>query len=130
VKDAGLETAHPLTLPMIPTVYSDTQGALIEDPDALTRYKSLLGALLYIANYTRRGIVFAVSYLARLVNVVTTDKFSRVVDVIKYLHGAASYGLSLGVFSFVASVHLHGNLLGNERLAYRVPKASTLQLVR
>jgi hypothetical protein len=40
VKDADLDTAHPLTLPMIPTICRDTRGALIEDPDAITQYKS------------------------------------------------------------------------------------------
>jgi hypothetical protein len=96
VKDAGLETTHPLTLPMIPTIYRDARGALIEDPDAITQYKSLLGALMHIANYTRPDIAFAVSYLARFANAVTTDKFARVVDVIKYLHGTADWGLYLG----------------------------------
>jgi hypothetical protein len=96
VKEAGLETSHPLKLPMIPTVYRDAQGALVEDPDVITQYKSLLGALMHIANYTRPDIAFAVSYLARFVNVLTTDKFARVVDVIKYLHGTANWGLYLG----------------------------------
>jgi hypothetical protein len=96
VKDAGLDAAHSLILPMIPTLYRDARGALIEDPDAITQYKSLLGALMHIANYTRPDIAFAVSYLARFANAVTTDKFARVSDVIKYLHGTADWGLYLG----------------------------------
>jgi hypothetical protein len=49
-----------------------------------------------IANYKRPDNAFAVSYLARFANAVTTDKFARVVDVIKYLHGTADSGLYLG----------------------------------
>ena len=51
---------------------------------------------MHIANYTRPDIAFAVSYLARFVNCLTTDKFARVVDLIKYFHGTADYGLYLG----------------------------------
>ena len=96
VTDASLDACHPLKLPMIPTVYRDVAGASIEDPEAITQCKSLLGALMDIANYTRPDIAFAVSYLARFVNCLTTDKFARVVDLIKYLHGTADYGLYLG----------------------------------
>lgn len=53
-------------------------------------------ACLHIANYTRPDIAFAVSYLARSVNSLTTVKFARDVDVIKYLHGTADYGLYVG----------------------------------
>ena len=74
VTDANLDACHPLKLPMLPTVYRDVAGASIEDPEAITQYKSLLGALMHITNYTRPDIAFAVSYLARFVNCLTTDK--------------------------------------------------------
>ena len=96
VKEANLDTCHPLKLPMLPTIYRDVAGASIVDAEAITQYKSLLGALMHISNYTRPDIAFAVSYLARFVNNLTTDKFARVVDVIKYLHGTADFGLYLG----------------------------------
>jgi hypothetical protein len=95
VKDAGLDTAHPLTLAMITTIHRDARGALIEDPDAINQYKSLLGALMHIAN-TGPDIAFSVSELARFANAVITDKFARLVDVIKNLHGTADWGLYLG----------------------------------
>jgi hypothetical protein len=93
---SGLEEAHPVKVPMIEGVYRDVLGAPVDAPSAITQYKSLLGAMMHISNYTRPDIAFAVSYLARFVNAVTTDKFARLVDIIKYLKGTATYGLYLG----------------------------------
>ena len=96
VEASGLDAAWPTSIPMIPSVYRDSQGAPLVEPSAITEYKSLLGALMHISNYTRPDIAFAVSYLARFVNAVTTDKYARVVDIIKYLKGTSSFGLYLG----------------------------------
>lgn len=93
---AGITDARPVSLPMIPTVYRDVTGVAIEDPTAITQYKSLLGALMHISNYTRPDIAFAVSYLARFVTAPTADKFARLLDIIKYLSGTAAHGLYLG----------------------------------
>jgi hypothetical protein len=105
VEASGLEDAWPTRVPMIPSVYRDAQGVQIVDSSAITEYKSLLGALMHISNYTRPDIAFAVSYLARFVNAVTTDKFARVVDIIKYLKGTASFGLYLGGPSVVCPLY-------------------------
>jgi Reverse transcriptase (RNA-dependent DNA polymerase) len=93
---ASLSSAWPVNTPMISGVYRDPVGATITDSTALTQYKSLLGALMHIANYTRPDVSFAVSYLARFATTPTTDKFARVLDVIKYLNGTSSFGLYLG----------------------------------
>lgn len=93
---AGLSSAWPLKTPMASSVYRDPSGSIISDPTALTQYKSMLGALMHIANYTRPDISFSVSYLARFMTAPTTDKFARVLDVIKYLNGTSSFGLYLG----------------------------------
>ena len=95
-EEAGLSDAWPTLIPMITGVYRDTLGAAITDPSVITQYRSLLGALMHLANYTRPDIAFAVSYLARFVTSLTTDKFARVSDIIKYLLGTASFGLYLG----------------------------------
>ena len=82
---AGTTDANPVSLPMIPTVYRDVTGIPVE-PSAITQYKSLLGAMMHISNYTRPDIAFAVAYLARFVNAPTTDKFavfSRIMDLSK-----------------------------------------------
>jgi hypothetical protein len=70
---AGLSEAWPTQIPMITGVYRDPPGQPVSDPNVVTQYKSLLGALMHVANCTRPDVSFAVSYLARFVNSVTTD---------------------------------------------------------
>jgi hypothetical protein len=93
---AGLSDAWPTCTPIISGLYRDPLGAGITEPSVISQYRSLLGALMHLANYTRPDIAFAVSYLARFVTTLTANKFARVVDVIKYLQGTSSYGLYLG----------------------------------
>jgi Reverse transcriptase (RNA-dependent DNA polymerase) len=93
---AGLSDSWPTSIPVITGLYRDPLGAVITDPAVISQYRSLLGALMHLANYTRPDIAFAVSYLARFVTSLTANKFARVVDVIKYLQGTSSYGLFLG----------------------------------
>jgi hypothetical protein len=61
---------------MIPAVYRDTEGSPVTDTVAITLFKSLLGAMMHISNFTGPDVAFAVSYLARFVNALTTDKFA------------------------------------------------------
>jgi hypothetical protein len=87
---AGLTGAWSTSIPIITGLYRDPLGAEITDPSVNSQYRSLLGALMHLANYTRPNIAFAVSYLARFVTAWTANKFARVVDVIKYLQGTSS----------------------------------------
>lgn len=97
VDDLGYSDAHPKALPMISGMYKqEAVGSVITKPEAITQYKSILGVLMHIANHTRPDIAFSVNYLARFVTAPTTSHVARMVDVVKYLKGTASYGLYLG----------------------------------
>jgi hypothetical protein len=96
VQASGLGEAHPKSIPIITGLYNDPPGEVVTDPAVITQYKSLVGALQQLGNYTRPDIAFAVSYLARFVNAPTANKYARVKDVICYLKGTPSYGLYLG----------------------------------
>jgi hypothetical protein len=96
VQAGGLCDAWPKPIPIITGLYSDPPGEAITDPAVVTKYKSLVGALQHLSNYTRPDISFAVSYLARFMCTPTTNKFARVKDLICYLKGTSSYGLYLG----------------------------------
>jgi hypothetical protein len=87
--------AAPL-IPMSKNVYADPTGQMITDSEVITQYRSIIGVLMHIANYTRPDISFAVSYLARFVNSLSTSKFARVSDVVKYLNGTSTFALHLG----------------------------------
>jgi hypothetical protein len=95
VQASGLGEAHPKSLPIVTGLYNDPPGEVVTDPAVITQYKSLVGALQHLGNYTRPDIAFAVSYLARFVNAPTANKYARVKDVICYLKGTPSYGLYL-----------------------------------
>jgi hypothetical protein len=65
------------------------------ESSAITVEESLLCALMHTFNYTRPDIGFRASYLAWFVNAVPTDKYARMVGIIQYPKGTASYGLYL-----------------------------------
>jgi hypothetical protein len=96
LEQSGLQDAWPMSIPMMVKVHQDPAGELVQDSAAIMQYKSLVGALLHLANYTRPDIAFAVSYLARYSASPTTGKFARLKDVLLYLKGTISYGLLLG----------------------------------
>jgi Reverse transcriptase (RNA-dependent DNA polymerase) len=60
VETAGLQEAWPVKVPMISRVCRDVIGASITEPSAIAEFRSLLGALMHIANYIRPAIAFAV----------------------------------------------------------------------
>lgn len=92
----NLQDSWPIAIPMIVNVYKDPPGQTITDAAAISQYKSIVGALLHIANNTRPDIAFAVSYLARSTAQPTCSNFARLKDVLLYLNGTASYSLQLG----------------------------------
>lgn len=91
-----LQDSWPVSIPMIINVYKDPPGLAVTDVAAISQYKSIVGALLHIANNTRPDIAFAVSFLARSTAQPTCSNFARLRDVLLYLHGTASYSLRLG----------------------------------
>lgn len=96
IEQHQLKDAWPVSIPMIANVYKDPAGLDVTDSDAISQYKSIVGALLHISNNTRPDIAFAVSYLARFTAKPTCSNFARLRDVLLYLKGTASYGLRLG----------------------------------
>lgn len=96
IEKYGLQEAWPVSIPMIVNVYKDPPSSRIADEAAISQYKSIVGALLHIANYTRPDIAFAVSYLARFCSQPDCSNFARLKDVLLYLHGTASFSLRLG----------------------------------
>ena len=92
----NLQDSWPIAIPMIVNVYKDPPSQTITDAAAISQYKSIVGALLHIANNARLDIAFAVSYLARSTAQPTCSNFARLKDALLYLNGTASYSLRLG----------------------------------
>ncbi len=58
------------------------------------RYRSIVGALLYLSNTTRVDISFTVNQLCRAVATPTTVHMKAAINVIKYIKGTAEYCLT------------------------------------
>ena len=56
-------------------------------------YLSAVGALMYLANYTRPNIAFAVNLLARYSSEPTNRHWKGIKDVFRYLQGTKYLGL-------------------------------------
>jgi hypothetical protein len=57
-------------------------------------YRSLVGALMYLANCTRPDICYAVNYLGRFVDAADQTHFSAAKRVLAYLKGTPAHGLA------------------------------------
>lgn len=58
-----------------------------------TKYRRLIGNLLYISQHTRPDITYGVNYLSRFQNNPTEEHYAGVKRIIRYLAGTPNYGL-------------------------------------
>nr|KYP48430.1 Retrovirus-related Pol polyprotein from transposon TNT 1-94 [Cajanus cajan] len=68
-------------------------------------YLSAIGALMYLANYTRLYIAFAVNLLARYSSSATRRHWNEVKQILRYLRGIMNMGL---LYSNVHKLELNG----------------------
>ena len=93
----GFDSVRPVNTPMkqglqLPVV------ATTATPDraAITRYRQVIGALLYLANGTRPDIAYAVGHLARFPARHGSAHWDALERVFAYLKGTAGRALALG----------------------------------
>ena len=85
-----LLNAHPVATPMAshPKLSLNSCTRLTD----ATEYRSAVGSLQYLA-FTRPDISYAVNKLSQFMHTPTTDHWSAVKRVLRYLAGTASHGL-------------------------------------
>jgi hypothetical protein len=83
VQAEGLCDAWPKPISIIPGLYHDPPGEVIRDPATLAKYKSLVGALQHLSNYTRPDTSSAFSYRARFMCTPTTRAANEVLKQLK-----------------------------------------------
>lgn len=95
IKRFGLTDCKPAKTPMEPG-YSkaEVQGKPFEDT---TQYRSLLGALLYVAVTARPDVAVSVSILGRRVSAPTDTDWKAAKRVVKYLKGTKNMQLVFGL---------------------------------
>jgi hypothetical protein len=90
VSATGLQNCHPNRLPA-------AQVALGSDPDGPPMceqwsYPSVVGMLLYLSTYTRPGIAFAVSQVARFTSSPKQSHTTAVKTIVRYLWATLDKG--------------------------------------
>lgn len=96
LKASGLEMANPRRIPMEPNT-KHVSGAenYSASEEFKTRYRRLIGNLLYISQHTRPDITYGVNFLSRFQNNSTEEHYIGVKRIIRYLAGTLNYGLLL-----------------------------------
>ena len=97
LKRFNMDQAHPLSAPLMgrSKTNEDSYSPCEEEEDELDkpRYLAAVGALLYLATYTRPDISFAVSVLSRHSQRPTSRHWAGVKHLLRYLRGTEDLGL-------------------------------------
>ena len=94
-----MDKSHPLSSPMVVRsleVTKDSFRPKKENEELLGSelpYLSAIGALIYLANYTRPDIVFSVNLLARYSSAPTKRHWNGIKHRLEYLRGTSDMGL-------------------------------------
>ena len=106
----GLANANRALTPLQPgATFQATEDAVPEasamgDDDDVSRYRELIGALLYVAIGTRPDISFAVGQLSRFLAVPMRKHMGAARQVLRYLRGTKALGLTYGAAGAVRAV--------------------------
>ena len=99
LKQFYMDKAHPLSTPVVGRsldVKKDPFWPQEDDEETLgleIPYLSAIGALMYLANYTRPDIAFAVNLLARYSFAPTRRHWNGIKHILRYLRGTTDLGL-------------------------------------
>ena len=86
-----MSTTNSVSTPMCPnTTLSLASGMVMDDP---TRYRMAVGSLQYLS-LTRPDISFAVNKLSQYMHQPTTEHWTAVKRVLRYLSGTRSHGIT------------------------------------
>ena len=88
----GMENARSIRTPVDPStkLLKATDGCEMADP---VLYQSAVGSLLYLSNWTRPDITYAVSSVARFCTNPTKQHWIAVKRIMRYLKGTPNHGL-------------------------------------
>ncbi|KAG7571783.1 Reverse transcriptase RNA-dependent DNA polymerase [Arabidopsis suecica] len=99
LKRFNMDQAHPLSSPMVVRslgLDSDPFGPKKDEEEVLgpeVPYLSAIGALMYLASYTRPDICFAVNLLSRFSSCPTQRHWNGIKHLLRYLQGTVDLGL-------------------------------------
>jgi hypothetical protein len=86
----------PISTPMLPgLILSPLASCPPDKPCDVGQYRSLLGSLLYMSNWSRPDIAYAVGYCARFAKEPTKKHWDALVRILQYLYTSRTRGLFL-----------------------------------
>ena len=94
-----MDKSHPFSSPMVVRslkVTKDPFQPKEENEELLSpevSYLSAIGALMYLANYTRPDIAFSINLLARYNSTPTKRHWNGIKHMLRYLRGTSDMGL-------------------------------------
>jgi Reverse transcriptase (RNA-dependent DNA polymerase) len=90
----GMDHCNPLSTPMV----KDGSPPIIDDGESVVNgsfpYREAVGALMYLMVGTRPDISFAVGVVSRTLDNPSSEDWSKVQRIMKYLRGTSSLGLT------------------------------------
>ena len=99
-----MEKAHPVSVPLSPSTILCKDGVHGQEKPSEyvgehihALYRSLLGGLLHLSNFTRPDIAYAVGVCAKYTNYPRMAHWKALKGVLKYLKGTKGMGLVYGV---------------------------------
>lgn len=92
IKKFGMGECRPVNVPFAAGTNLLKATEQTEGVDA-TLSQSAVGSLLYLSGWTRPDIAFAVSQVARFCSNPTTELWTAVKRILRYLKGTPTYGL-------------------------------------
>lgn len=97
---AGLLDSKPVATPLSTSEQLFSSGSAFSDS---TLYRSLVGALQYLT-ITHSDLSYAINQVSQYLHAPTTDHFSAVKRILRYVKGIISYGLTFRHQSYPAIV--------------------------
>ena len=84
-----MQNCKPVSTPIERTVYGEDKTDPIDD----SKYRELIGSIMYVAQGTRPDIAFAVSFLSRFLHCPTKNLWGCAKRLLQYLNATRNYGI-------------------------------------
>ena len=89
-----MENCNPKTTPLDVDVNLSLQDCPEEvDPELQRNYRELVGSLIYLYQWTRPDIGYAVTFLSRYLHKPGEKHWAQARNVLRYLKGTQDYGI-------------------------------------
>lgn len=94
LEKCSMMNAKPVKTPMAEDKTSDAQSRDRQNPEFKTRFREMVGSLLYLTNKTRPDLAYAVNHCCRRMEEPTSKDWENIKRILKYLVDKKTHGIS------------------------------------